>query len=158
VGNFNPDDPRYQREIQRAYAKGGMTGNRPITEKITAKHAAYQFGRQEQFKGLALDKASRLAAHKFNLARIKQADRAYKLRKDKIDQEEENIDWTIGLGIGQLGYSTLEGMRRKNLLEADVASQKQFLNEMKKGLINRRNRRIFGNVGDYSSIGLYDNI
>ena len=169
MASFNRNDPRYQREIQRARSKGSMTENRPITENITARHAAYQMGRQERFKGLALDKAFKDSAYRFNKARLKQSDRMYQLQEqrytlgrkateDRIKQERENLDWTIGLGIGQLGYSTLEGNRRKKLIEADVAQQKEFLNEMNKGLNRRRNRRVFGEVGDYSSIGLYDNI
>ena len=169
MANFNPDDPRYQREIQKAHAKGSMTDNRPMTERITAKHAAYQLGRQERFKGLALDKAFKKSQHQFNLARIRESNRSYELRKqgyslgrkvveDRIDQEKENLDWTIGLGVGGLGYSTLEGHRRKKIVEDDVAQQKEFMGLLKDKIASKRNRRVFGEVGDYSSIGLYDNI
>jgi hypothetical protein len=169
VANFNRNNPRYQKEIQRAYSKGSMTGNRPITENITAKHAAYQLGRQERFKSLALDKAFQKSQHEFNLARIKQANRQYQLRKqgytlgrkateDRIKQEKENLDWTIGLGVGQLGYSTLEGRRRQKEIEGDVIRQKEFLGLYKNKIATKRDFRLFGNVADYSSIGLDDNI
>ena len=120
MANFNYNDPRYQRDIQQANAKANATGNISRTEPISARHAAYQLGRQEQFKGLALQSGMKKTQHEMNLARLKQSERGLGLSNerfnlfkratnDKLDSDKENMNWTIGLGLGQLGYGALEG-------------------------------------------------
>ena len=138
MASFNYNDPRYQRDIQRAQAKGNATGNIPRTEPISARHAAYQLGRQVQFRGMAIESGMKKTQHELNMARLKQADRREGLRNerfnlykratnDKLDRDKENMDWTVGLGLGQLGYSAIEGHRRKKILEADLAQKDTFM-------------------------------
>jgi len=137
VANFNYNDPRYQRDIQRANAKANATGNIAKTEPISARHAAYQLGRQEQFKGLALQSGMKRTQHEMNLARLKQSERALGLSNerfnlfkratnDKLDRDKENMDWTIGLGLGQLGYGALEGQRRKKMVQSELDQNNKF--------------------------------
>jgi len=137
VANFNYNDPRYQRDIQRANAKANATGNIARTEPISARHAAYQLGRQEQFKGLALESGMKRTQHEMNLARLKQSERALGLSNerfnlfkratnDKLDSDKENMDWTIGLGLGQLGYGALEGQRRKKIIQSELEQNNKF--------------------------------
>jgi len=137
VANFNYNDPRYQRDIQRAQAKGNATGNIARTEPISARHAAYQLGRQEQFKGLALQSGMKRTQHEMNLARLKQSERSLGLSNerfnlykratnDKLDSDKENMNWTIGLGLGQLGYGALEGNRRKKIIQSELEQNKKF--------------------------------
>lgn len=138
MASFNYNDPRYQRDIQRAQAKGDATGNRAKTEPISGRHAGYQLGRQVQNRGLALQQGMKNTQHEMNLARLKQADRRLGLQNerfnlfkratnDRLDTAEDNMDWTIGLGLGQLGYGALEGQRRKKILEADLAQKDKFM-------------------------------
>ena len=137
MANFNYNDPRYQRDIQRANAKGNATGNISKTEPISARHAAYQLGRQEQFKGLALQSGMKKTQHELNLARLKQSERGLGLSNerfnlfkratnDKLDSDKENMDWTIGLGLGQLGYGALEGNRRKKIVQSELEQNNKF--------------------------------
>ena len=137
MANFNYNDPRYQRDIQRAQAKGNATGNIAKTEPISARHAAYQLGRQEQFKGLALQSGMKKTQHELNLARLKQSERGLGLSNerfnlfkratnDRLDRDKENMDWTIGLGLGQLGYGALEGNRRKKIIQSELEQNKKF--------------------------------
>ena len=137
MANFNYNDPRYQRDIQRANAKANATGNIARTEPISARHAAYQLGRQEQFKGLALQSGMKRTQHEMNLARLKQSERALGLSNerfnlfkratnDKLDRDKENMDWTIGLGLGQLGYGALEGQRRKKMVQSELDQNNKF--------------------------------
>ena len=137
MANFNYNDPRYQRDIQRANAKVNATGNIARTEPISARHAAYQLGRQEQFKGLALQSGMKRTQHEMNLARLKQSERALGLSNerfnlfkratnDKLDRDKENMDWTIGLGLGQLGYGALEGQRRKKMVQSELDQNNKF--------------------------------
>ena len=137
MANFNYNDPRYQRDIQRANAKANATGNIARTEPISARHAAYQLGRQEQFKGLALQSGMKRTQHEMNLARLKQSERALGLSNerfnlfkratnDKLDSDKENMDWTIGLGLGQLGYGALEGQRRKKMVQSELDQNNKF--------------------------------
>ena len=137
MANFNYNDPRYQRDIQRANAKANATGNIAKTEPISARHAAYQLGRQEQFKGLALQSGMKRTQHEMNLARLKQSERALGLSNerfnlfkratnDKLDRDKENMDWTIGLGLGQLGYGALEGQRRKKMVQSELDQNNKF--------------------------------
>ena len=137
MASFNYNDPRYQRDIQRAQAKSNATGNITKTEAISARHAAYQLGRQEQFKSLALQSGMKKTQHEMNLSRLKQSERAMGLSNerfnlfkratnDKLDNDKENMDWTIGLGIGQLGYGALEGNRRKKIIESELEQNQKF--------------------------------
>ena len=140
MASFNYNDPRYQRDVQRAQAKGNATGNIPRTKPISARHAAYQLGRQVQFEGMAIQSGLKKTQHEMNLARLKQADRRQGLQNerfnlykratnDRLDDAKDNLDWTIGLGLGQLGYGALEGHRRKKILEADLAQKDKFMRE-----------------------------
>ena len=149
MARFNYNDPRYQREIQRANAKAGMSGNIPKTEPISGRHAAYQLGRQLQRQGLALQSGMKKTQHEMNLARLKQADRRYGLQnerfnlfkratKDRLDHDKENMDWTIGLGIGQLGYGALEGQRRKKILQTELSRKEQFARQYEDMIINNQ--------------------
>ena len=137
MANFNYNDPRYQRDIQRAQAKGNATGNIARTEPVSARHAAYQLGRQEQFKSLAIQSSLNKTQYDLNLARFKQADRNRGLRNekfnlfkratnDKLDSDKENMNWTIGLGIGQLGYGAIEGVRRRKIIESELEQNNRF--------------------------------
>ena len=148
MANFNYNDPRYQRDIQKAQAKGNATGNIPKTKPISARHAQYQLGRQLQFQGLALQSGMKKTQHEMNLARLKQADRREGLRNerfnlykratnDRVDTAKDNMDWTIGLGLGQLGYGALEGHRRKKLLDADLARKDKFITEINQFMFDR---------------------
>jgi len=140
VASFNYNDPRYQRDVQRAQAKGNATGNIARTKPISARHAAYQLGRQVQLEGMAIQSGLKKTQHEMNLARLKQADRRQGLQNerfnlykratnDRLDDAKDNLDWTIGLGLGQLGYGALEGHRRKKILEADLAQKDKFMRE-----------------------------
>ena len=160
MANFNYNDPRYQRDIQRAQAKGNATGNRAKTEPISSRHAGYQLGRQEQFKGLALQKGMKDTQHKMNLARLKQVDRRHGLQNerfnlfkratnDRLDQAEDNMDWTIGLGLGQLGYGALEGQRRKKVLEADLAQKNKFMMQMDAMIDSQGEEELYRSKGTY---------
>ena len=165
MASFNYNDPRYQRDIQRAQAKGNATGNIAKTEPISARHAGYQLGRQEQFKGLALQKGMKDTQHKMNLARLKQVDRRHGLQNerfnlfkratnDRLDQAEDNMDWTIGLGLGQLGYGALEGQRRKKVLEADLAQKNNFMMQMDAIIDSTQRDRYKSQYGPYGDMGI----
>ena len=147
MASFNYNDPRYQREIQRAQAKGSATGNRARTEPISARHAAHQLGRQLQFQGLALESGMKKTQHEMNLARLKQSERMLGLRNarfnllkratnDRIDREKDNMDWTIGLGLGQLGYGALEGRRRRKIIESDLARKDKLMKMFDDYMVN----------------------
>lgn len=156
MANFNYNDPRYQRDIQRVNAKANATGNIAKTEPISARHAAYQLSRQEQFKGLALESGMKRTQHEMNLARLKQSQRALGLSNerfnlfkratnDKLDRDKENMDWTIGLGLGQLGYGALEGQRRKKMVQSELEQNNKF-NLLYEKMIGESSRRGYENT------------
>jgi hypothetical protein len=158
VANFNYDDPRYQRDIQRAQAKASVFGNRAKTEPISAAHAVHQLGRQEQFKSLALRSGLAKNQHDLNLARLNQSDKMRGLAtqrlnlrkrmfKDTMDREEDNMDWTIGFGIANLGIGGIEGMRRKKILQADLAQKEMFMRDYENMIGSIRQENYFRRYG-----------
>ena len=130
MAQFNPNDPRYQREIQRASAKrslGPARLERVTTGEIAGRHAGYQLGRQEQFKGLAL--ASKLAEQQGS-----QFDRTHALNLQKqgfresefatnLGREKSGLNQTMLMGLLGSGYSVYEGQRRAKALQSGIAAQ-----------------------------------
>ena len=160
MASFNYNDPRYQRDVQRAQAKGNATGNIPRTKPISARHAAYQLGRQVQFEGMAIQSGLKKTQHEMNLARLKQADRRQGLQNerfnlykratnDRLDDAKDNLDWTIGLGLGQLGYGALEGHRRKKIIEADLAQKNNFMMQFDAMMDSMGEEELYRSRGTY---------
>lgn len=138
---FNRNDPRYQRDIQRAYAKADTTENRPITSGITAAHTKYQLGRRLQFDRLGMEDKASKARFSFAKNRLRTRGKFLGLQEDQIKDEAHNLDWTIGLGLGTLGFAALEGRRRSNAIKADLAERESFFNYLRKDLKERQDYR-----------------
>lgn len=125
MANFNTKDPRYQRDLQRARAKGLATGNIPKTKGVVAAHAQHQLNRQLQFESLGLQSKLSKLRHELNLAILGNRDYNINLAKRQLRKDKSNLNWTIGLGLGQLGFSTLEGQRRRNILKKDLEERER---------------------------------
>ena len=131
MAQFNYDDPRYQREIQKAAAKKSMGPgllSRVTTGEIAGRHAKSQLERQEQLRGLALrSKLSEQYAsqfdrtHSLNVDKQKFSDKNF---KRNLSQEKTGINQTMLMGLLGAGYSTYEGQRRKKLMEETLATQR----------------------------------
>jgi hypothetical protein len=145
MAGFNVRDPRFQRDIQRAQSKASMSGGGPAkVGGVVGAHAQNQLGRQIQFGRLALE--SKLADQQFGMAKevLDQRHQSYQRNKDRFshskdmfgrryDSEQENMNWQVGLGIGGLGISYLEGNRREGILKEDKArrtTQDKLISDM----------------------------
>ena len=139
MNQFNPNDPRYQRDIQRMSAQNSM-GPKGLTSVLTgnvaAKHAGYQAGRMEQIKSIGL--ASQMADqnYKMNLIRSAQRDKGLTLSENRLNFEQEfhkegmkeaqrALKTTIISGLAGAGYSVWEGKQRANKIAEATAKQNQ---------------------------------
>ena len=116
MAQFNFEDPRHQREQQKAAAKRGMGPSglaRVGIGAISGKHAGYQLGRQQQFEQLALSKKASELRHILNLASLRNQRRSQNLRERSIKDERQGLNWTIASGILGSGLGVLEGKRRE---------------------------------------------
>jgi hypothetical protein len=155
MAGFNVRDPRFQRDIQRAQSKASMSGGGPANvSNVVGAHAQNQLGRQIQFGRLALE--SKLADQQFGMAkeRLNQQAKSHQLSKDRFshskdmfgrryDSAEENMNWQVGLGIGGLGVSYLEGNRREGILKEDKtrrATQDKLIEDLMQDKSNSRVR------------------
>jgi hypothetical protein len=150
MAGFNRNDPRFQRDLQRRAAKASMSGNRANISDIVQAHSQFQLGRQEQFKRMDIEQKQR--DRSFNLAkeRIRQGDLGLDLSRERValsrgdlglrqkslglaqsrheqslEDSDEELKWSIGLGLGGLGFSVAEGRRRKNERLEDLALRKR---------------------------------
>ncbi len=127
---FNAQDPRYQRETQKADAQASMGPSRlarVTTGEIAQRHAGYQLGRQEQFKQLAL--ASKLADQQAS-----QFDRSHALAQnqlgfaksefgEKLSREKKGLTQTMLMGgLGSL-YGIHQGRKQEKMLLKAAADQ-----------------------------------
>ena len=137
MAQFNPDDPRHQREQQRAAAKRSMGPSRLARAdigEISGRHAGYQLGRQQQFRHLALYSKLAESAHAANLMRARQTDRGQVLGEQRLafrrsefgenlSREKSGLRQTIFSGLAGSAFGVLEGRRRKNLEEQSLKDQ-----------------------------------
>jgi len=130
MAQFNADDPRYQREIQRAAAKRSMGParlERATTGEIAGRHAGYQLGRQEQFKRLALQsQLSRQQGEQFDktlgLNTRKQAFREKEFNTN-LGREKSGLNQTMLMGLLGTGISEMEARRREKILQSQLAQR-----------------------------------
>ena len=130
MAQFNPDDPRYQREVQRAAAKRSMGPSRLArveTGETAGRHAGYQLGRQQQFRGLALQsELARQRASQFDrklgLSTRQQSFRESEFDTD-MDRARSGINQTMLMGLLGTGLSVMEGRRREKILQSNIAAQ-----------------------------------
>lgn len=134
---FNVDDPRFQREIQRAAAKRSMGParlERVTTGEITGRHAAHQLGRQQQFRGLALSSELAQQRHGQALVRAGQFDQSFGLAQrgqgfresefnTNLDREKSGLNQTMLMGLLGTGLSVMEGRRREGILRSQIAQR-----------------------------------
>lgn len=135
---YNPNDPRYQREIQRVASAGSMSPKRGVLRsrigEVAARHAGHQLGRQIEFGKLAQANQRALLRDKIASHELAQRERAlglaesglafdrYKLGKTLGDQKRAlNTSMLMGGGTAILG--ALEGYRQRKAIEQLVAAQ-----------------------------------
>jgi hypothetical protein len=105
---------------------------------ISGRHAGYQLGRQEQFKGLAISSKLAESAHAANLMRARQTDRGQALGERRLAfqqaefgknlrQEKSGLTHTILSGLAGSAFGVMEGRRRKKLEEQSVKDQQRIL-------------------------------
>lgn len=137
---FNYDDPRFQRDLQRARAQnlgGPKRLDRPITGRVVGAHAAHQLGRQQQFEGLHLSKKMADTRYDLNKALSKQRDRRLGLGEDRLDWrrstfdrdiEDQNdaLNFSIASGLLGTGFSIYEGRRRESAIAQEAERTEQF--------------------------------
>lgn len=138
MAQFNPNDPRYQRELQTAAARRSMGPSkleRVTTGEIAGRHAGYQLGRQQQFRRLALQSELSKQRHGQALTRADQATTAFGLAERQqgfrekefdtiIDREKSGLNQTMLMGLLGTGFSALEANRREKILTSQIANQK----------------------------------
>jgi hypothetical protein len=148
--DFNPNDPRYQRELQKARAKRSMGGpvrgvQAAVEGEIGAKHAAYQMGRQMEFQRLGLQ--SELAKNQLDRFKDRLA-----LDKDKLswrrgafndELKDRRLAENIGIVTGLLGagYSAYEGSRREKLLRKQLELEEARLQEYEDAIFDKQQRQ-----------------
>ena len=134
---FNADDPRFQREMQRAAAKRSMGParlERATTGEITGRHAGYQAGRQQQFRSLALSSELSKQRHAQALTRAGQADRSFGLASRRqgfresefatnLGREQSGLNQTMLMGLLGSGFSLMEGRRREGIIKSNIATE-----------------------------------
>jgi len=133
---FNAQDPRYQREIQKAAAQASMGPSRlarVTTGEIAQRHAGYQLGRQEQLKGLALQ--SKLSdqyakqfdkTHALNVSKQRFQESTF---KENLSREKKGLNQTMLMGLLGSGYGIYEGRRREKLEQEELAAQRYSQNK-----------------------------
>jgi hypothetical protein len=138
VTQFNPNDPRYQRELQTAAARRSMGPSkleRVTTGEIAGRHAGYQLGREQQFRRLALYGDLTGQRHEQALARADQATETFGLAqrqqgfkekefKRDLKREKSGLNQTMLMGLLGTGLSTLEANRREKILTSQIANQR----------------------------------
>lgn len=137
MAQFNPDDPRYQREIQRAAAQRSMGPSRLARADvgdIAGRHAGYQLGRQEKFRGLALQsQLSKQYDEQFGRGlALDQAKLAYATKRSKQDYQDQmkSLNITMLSGLLGTGMGVMEGRRRETMLRSDIARQQAMIQEI----------------------------
>jgi len=131
MAQFNSNDPRYQREIQKAAAKRSMGPSnleRVTTGEIAGRHAGYQLGRQEQFRQLALrselskqygtqfDRTHALNVSKQNFRESEFA--------DQLSRDKRGLNQTMLMGGLGSAWSVAEGRRREKLMQSEIAERR----------------------------------
>jgi hypothetical protein len=124
MAQFNPEDPRYQREIQKSAAKRSMGPSRlarATTGEIAGRHAGYQLGRQQQFGRLALSDERSKQRHN-----LRERYQGFKENEFKIgvDREKKGLNQTMLMGLLGTGLSTMEARRREGILTSQIADQR----------------------------------
>ena len=152
MAQFNRDDPRYQRDLQRVRSARSMgpgyktlTGrraNRGVLSsaigEVTGKHAGYQQARQQAFERLAQSKKSSDISYGLNKSRLRYSDKDFKLRERAFDAEREMMPYAIGGGLLSAIGSGYEGYRRSEALKKSTA------------LKERRHQEIIDQMRGYS--------
>ena len=150
---FNPKDPRHQREQQRAAAKRSMGPQRLARAdvgEISGRHAGYQLGRQQQFRGLALYGDMAKLRHESALAGFENQSRLIGLRESALRDQKKGLNFSIASGLVGTGLGVLEGKRREKILQRDLADQQLMRTLIETNL----NRRRFQNVsGPFRALG-----
>ena len=122
---FNAEDPRHQREQQKAAAKRSMGPTKGVARaqigEISGRHAGYQLGRQQQFRSLAL--SDRLSRQRYGLAE-RELDFKKKEFKTDLGREKSGLNQTMLMGLLGTGFSTLEANRREKILTSQIANQR----------------------------------
>jgi hypothetical protein len=129
MAQFNPNDPRYQRDQQKAAAKRSMGPQRLARAEvgeISGRHAGYQLGRQQLFERLGIYGKGREQSHELSLAGLKQGDRRLSILESNLGRDKKALGLTTGFGLLGMGLSDMEGRRRKNLLAQDRLSEQEF--------------------------------
>jgi len=125
VAQFNPNDPRYQRELQKTAAKRSMGPQRGTLRsavgQVAGRHAGYQLGRQLQFGRLAQQKQASDISHELNLARLRQTDRSLGMREKQLASEQSGLNFTLLSGLGQLGLGYYQGREKEKKLRKSTA-------------------------------------
>jgi hypothetical protein len=147
VAQFNAEDPRHQREQQKAAAKRSMGPQRLARAdigEISGRHAGYQLGRQQLFGRLGTYGKGRDIAHELALATAKQGDRRLNLLESNLDRDKKALGLTTGFGLLGMGLSTLEGNKRKKLLEQSGLEQQLFRNRLLNMLAYQKQGKLIG--------------
>jgi len=131
MAQFNSNDPRYQREIQKAAAKrsmGPFNLERVTTGEIAGRHAGYQLGRQEQFKQLALrSKLSKQYGTQFDRTHalnVSKQDFREGEFADQLSRDKKGLNQTMLMGGLGSAWSVAEGRRRNKLLQSELAERR----------------------------------
>jgi len=129
---FNYDDPRFQRDRQRAYARNSMGGParlaRVVEGEVSGAHAGYQLGKALQFEQLGLAKRASDIEYDLAKARSAQTDARLGLQKDRMKfqkkefkrslrQQEHGLALTTGFGAFMMPLHAMEGRKRAAALE-----------------------------------------
>jgi hypothetical protein len=150
MAQFNPDDPRFQREMQRAAANMGPARlARATTGEISGRHAGYQLGRQQQFRGLALSSELAKQQHAQALARASQFDKSFGLATRRqgfresefatnLGREKSGLNQTMLMGLLGTGLSVMEGRRREKIMQSQIAEQ-NYMTGIVEDYINKVN-------------------
>jgi len=137
---FNPNDPRYQRDVQRVAAKKSMGTSafrgtlRSRLGDVSARHAGYQQGRQLEFGRLAAQRRASLLRHNQGMAGLAHQGRLTGLSESALKSKKKMLPFQIGLGVAGTIYGTMEGRRRAGLLRAQTAKEDARWDNMEKRL------------------------
>lgn len=126
-------DPRYQRALQKASAKGFATGNKAKTQALDSAMAAQQIRTELAFKNIGLQgmlHTRGLMMQDENLRLQKRAINKQIARQRDIEKAGSKLRLGTALGIGTTLWAGFEGRRRKRQIQEDAARQENQFNQI----------------------------
>ena len=121
----NMSDPRLQRDLQKNRAKRSMGAGKGVLAsnigKIVGRHAAYQQGVKQSFRGLEDQKKSSVMAHKSRMAELNHSSRMLGMREDALSDQKKMMPWNIGRGLLSAIGAGYTGYQRKKDIEKSTA-------------------------------------